>query len=81
LLSVVERKEENCIAMLPRRRDRPMPDLAVERGMCELRARLDAMDTTQRCTIEAGDMSEVESENEARNEGEEVVGLLRGGGG
>jgi hypothetical protein len=44
LLSVVERKEENFSAMPPRRRDRPMPDPAVEREMCELCARLDAME-------------------------------------
>jgi hypothetical protein len=59
--------------MPPRRRDRPMPDPAVEREMCELRARLDAMETTQRCTVDAGDISEAESENEAGNEGEEVA--------
>jgi hypothetical protein len=59
--------------MPPRRRDRPMPDPTVEREMCELRARLDAMETTQRCTVDAGDISEAESENEAGNEGEEVA--------
>jgi hypothetical protein len=56
-----------------RRRDRPMPDLAVEREMCELCARLDAMETTQRRTVDAGDISEAESENEAGHEGEEVT--------
>jgi Icc-related predicted phosphoesterase len=50
-----------------------MLDLAVEREMCELRARLDAMETAQRCTVNAGDINEVESENEAGNEGEEVA--------
>jgi hypothetical protein len=35
-----------------------MPDPAVEREMRELRARLDAMKTTQRHTIDAGDISE-----------------------
>jgi hypothetical protein len=39
--------------------------------MRELRARLDAMETAQRCIIDAGDISEVERENE--NEGEEVA--------
>jgi len=43
-LYVVERKEEKFSAMPPRRRDRPMPDPAVEREMCELCARLDAME-------------------------------------
>jgi hypothetical protein len=43
-LSIAERKEKKNSAMPPRRRDRPMPDLAVEREMCELCARLDAME-------------------------------------
>ena len=59
--------------MSPRRRDRPMPDPTVEREMRELHARLDAMETTQRCTVDAGDISEDESENEAGHEGEEVA--------
>jgi hypothetical protein len=59
--------------MLPRRRDRPMPDLAVEREMCELHGRLDVMEIAQRCTVDAGDISEAESENEAGHEGEEVA--------
>ena len=50
-----------------------MPDLAVEREMRELRARLDAMETTQRCTVDAGDISEAESENEAGHKWEEVA--------
>jgi hypothetical protein len=59
--------------MPPRRRqDRPMPDPAVEREMRELCARLDAMETTQRQTVDVGDVSEAESENEAGAE-EEVV--------
>ena len=40
-----------------------MSDPVVEREMHELRVRLDAMETTQRCTVEAGDISEAESEN------------------
>jgi hypothetical protein len=59
--------------MPSRRRDRPMPDPAVEREMRELRARLDAMETTQRCTVDTGDISEADSENEVGHEGEEVV--------
>jgi hypothetical protein len=61
--------------MPPRRRDRPMsmPDPAREREMRELRARIDAMETAERCTVDVGDISEAESENEARNEGEEVA--------
>jgi hypothetical protein len=50
-----------------------MPDPAVEREMRELRARLDAMETAQRHTVDAGDISEAESENEAGHEGEEVA--------
>jgi hypothetical protein len=45
----------------------PMPDPVVEREMCELRDRLDAMETAKRCTIDTGDISEAESENEAGN--------------
>jgi hypothetical protein len=41
--------------------------------MRELHAKLDVMETTQRHTVDVGDISEVESENEARNEGEEVA--------
>jgi hypothetical protein len=59
--------------MPPRRRDRPMPDLAVEREMCELHARLDAMETAQRHTVDVGDINEAKSENETGNEGEEVA--------
>jgi hypothetical protein len=56
-----------------RRRDRPMPDLAVEREMHELHARLDAMETTQRRTIDTGDISEADSENEDGHKEEVVV--------
>jgi hypothetical protein len=59
--------------MPPRRRDRPMPDPVVEREMRELRARLDSMEIAQRCTVNVGDISEAESENEDGNEGEEVA--------
>jgi hypothetical protein len=61
--------------MLPRRRDRPMPmpDPAREREMHELRARLDAMVTTQRCVLDVGDISEDKSENEDGNKEEEVA--------
>jgi hypothetical protein len=55
-----------------RRRDRPMPDPAVEIEMHELHTRLDAMETAQRHTIDIGDISEADSENEARH-GEEVT--------
>jgi hypothetical protein len=66
-------KGENFTSMPPRRRDRPLPDPTVEREMSELRARLDAMETKQRHTVDAGDINEAESENEAGNEGEEVA--------
>ena len=45
-----------------------MPDPAVEREMQELRARLDAMEIVQRRKVDARDISEAESENEAGNE-------------
>jgi Mn-dependent DtxR family transcriptional regulator len=54
-----------------RRRDMQIPDPAREREMHELRARLDDMETAQRHTVDAGDISEAESEDEAENE--EVV--------
>jgi hypothetical protein len=50
-----------------------MPDPAREREMRELRARLDAMETTQRRTVDVGDISEADSENEDGNEEEEVA--------
>jgi hypothetical protein len=58
---------------MPRRRDMQIPDPAREREMHELRSRLDAMETTQRCIVDAGDISEAESENEAGDEGKEVA--------
>ena len=58
--------------MPPRRRDRPMPDPTVEREMCELCARLDAMEIAQRHTVDTGDISEADNENEAGH-GEEVA--------
>jgi hypothetical protein len=69
------RKEEYFSAMSPRRRDKPMPmpDPAVEREMRELHARLDAMETTQRRTVDIGDISEADSEYEAGHEGEKVA--------
>jgi hypothetical protein len=61
--------------MSSRRRGRPMPmpDPTVEREMHELHARLDAMETSQRRTVDVGDISKAKSENEAGNEGEEVA--------
>jgi hypothetical protein len=61
--------------MPPRRRDRPMPmpDLAREREMLELHARLDAMETTQRHIVDVGDINEAKSENEDGQEGEQVA--------
>jgi hypothetical protein len=51
----------------------PMPDPAVEKEMPKLRARLDAMETAKRRTVDIGDINEAESENKAGNEGEEVA--------
>jgi hypothetical protein len=39
-----------------------MPDPAVEREMREIRAQLDSMETTQRQTVDVGDVSEAETE-------------------
>jgi hypothetical protein len=51
----------------------PMPDPTREREMHKLCARIDAMETTQRCIVDVGDINEAESENEVGNEGEEVA--------
>jgi hypothetical protein len=50
-----------------------MPDPTVEREVRELRSRLDAMETTHRHTVDVGDISKADSENEVGNKGEEVV--------
>jgi hypothetical protein len=73
LFSIEKITEEHFSAMPLRRRDKPMPDTAVEREMHELCTKLDAMETTQRHTVDAGDFSEAESENEAGHKGEEFV--------
>jgi hypothetical protein len=49
--------------MPPRRRgERPVENPAMEQEMRQLRARLDAMETTQRREPDVGDISEAESE-------------------
>jgi hypothetical protein len=54
----------NVSTMPPRRCvDPPVANRAMEREMRELRARLDAMETTQRRAPDAGDVSEAEIEN------------------
>jgi hypothetical protein len=55
-----------------RRRGRQMTDIAIQREMCDLRARLEDMETVQRRIVGAGDLSDSESEVEAERE-EEVV--------
>jgi hypothetical protein len=45
-------------------------DLAIERQMRDLRARLEEMETAQRCTASAGDLSDSEREIEAEREEE-----------
>jgi hypothetical protein len=61
----------NVSTMPPRRRvDPPVANRAMEREMRELRARLDAMETTQRRAPDVGDVSEAEMEEV---EVEEVV--------
>jgi hypothetical protein len=42
-----------------------MVDLAIERQMCDLRARLEDMETMQRCTTSARDLSDSDREIEA----------------
>jgi hypothetical protein len=57
---------------MQRRRGRQMVDPAIERQMRDLRARLEDMETAQRCTASAGDLSDSEGEVEAERE-EEVA--------
>jgi hypothetical protein len=57
---------------MSRRRGRQMANPAMEREMCDLRARLEDMETTQRCTVNVGDLSDSESEIEVEHE-EEVA--------
>jgi hypothetical protein len=45
----------------------------MEEEMRDLCARLEDMETTQRCTVSAGDLSNSKIEIEARHEGEEVA--------
>jgi hypothetical protein len=47
---------------MPRRRGRQMTDPVMDREMHDLRARLEDMETAQRCTVSAGDLSDFESE-------------------
>ena len=55
---------------MPRRRGRQLPELPGVKEMREMHARLDDMELAQRCTVDAGDINEDKSENEAGNEGE-----------
>jgi hypothetical protein len=57
---------------MSRRRGRQMTDPVMERQMRDLRARLEDMETMQRRTASAGDLSDSESEAEAECE-EEVA--------
>jgi hypothetical protein len=57
---------------MSRRRGRKMKNPVMEREMHDLQARLKDMETTQRCTVSVGDLSDSESEIEAERE-EEVT--------
>jgi hypothetical protein len=57
---------------MSRRRGRQMIDSTMERKMHDLRARLEDMETSQRRTVSAGDLSDSESEIEVEHE-EEVA--------
>jgi hypothetical protein len=57
---------------IPRRRGRQMPNPAMVREMRDLHARLEDMETAQRCTVSVGDVSDSESENEVEHEEEEI---------
>jgi hypothetical protein len=53
-----------------RRRGRPAGNPEMERQIRDLRARLEEMETTQRCTTGARDISDFEGELEAKEQGE-----------
>jgi hypothetical protein len=65
------RKRKLRILSPRRHKERPVVNVAMEEEMIQLRARLDAMETTQRRALDVGDVDEVESEDV---EEEEVVG-------
>jgi hypothetical protein len=54
-------------------RGRQVPNLAIEREMHNIHTRLVDVEIKQRHTANVGDVSESESEDEARHEGEEVA--------
>jgi hypothetical protein len=58
---------------MPRRRGKKLPDPPEARDVCNLRARMDAMEIAQRCAVGTGDLSDSKSENEVEHEGEEVA--------
>jgi hypothetical protein len=58
---------------MSRERGRQVPNLAMERDIHDLRARLVDMEIKQRRTTSVGDLSDSESEDEAGHEGEEVA--------
>jgi hypothetical protein len=58
---------------MPRRRGRQMTYPAMEKEMRDLQARLEDMETAQRRTVSAGDLSDSESEIEAEHEEEVAV--------
>jgi hypothetical protein len=57
-----------------RRRSRQITDPSIERQMRDLRERLEYMETTQRRTTSAGDLSDSDSEIEAEEEEEVTAG-------
>ena len=57
---------------IPRRRGRQRPDPAMAREMRDLRTRLEDIETEQRRTVDVGDLSDSESENEVEHEEEEI---------
>jgi hypothetical protein len=56
-----------------RRRGRLIGNPEMERQIRDLRMRLEEMETTQRCTVGAGDLSDSEGEAEAEQQGEVVA--------
>jgi hypothetical protein len=56
-----------------RRRGRPTQNPKMERQICDLRARLEEMEAAQRCTANAGDMSDSEGKAQDEKQGEVAV--------
>jgi hypothetical protein len=58
---------------MSRERGRPVQNPDMEREMGNLRARMEDVETSQRCKADAEDINESENEDDARHEEEEIL--------